>query len=78
MALNFNRVRDQQPAAQDEGIEETYDIQADRQRVELQLANSPELEALTSQIEVDNLETIVSFGAGTAEEIAEASDAAAQ
>lgn len=74
MALNFNRVRDQQPAAQDGGIEETYDIQADRQQVEQQLANSPELEALTSQIEVDDLETIVSFGAGTAEEIAKASD----
>jgi len=38
------------------------------------LVNSPEVDAIVSTIEIDNLETIVSFGATAAEEISKASD----
>ena len=39
-----------------------------------QLVGSPEVDALVSKIEVNDLETIVSFGAEAAEEISKASD----
>ncbi len=51
-----------------------YDITADRAHMNEVLVNSPEVDALTSTIEIDNLETIVSFGAQAAEEISKASD----
>lgn len=52
----------------------TYDIVADRQQMNQELVNSPEVDALVSTIEINNLETIVTFGAGAAEEISKASD----
>lgn len=55
-------------------VMETYDITKDRQEMNTQLVGSPEVDALTSQIELDNLETIVSFGASAADEISKASD----
>ena len=51
-----------------------YDIVADRQQMNETLTNSEEVDALVSTIEVNNLETIVSFGAEAAEEMAKASD----
>ena len=51
-----------------------YDIMADRQQMNETLTNSEEVDALVSTSEVNNLETIVSFGAEAAEEIAKASD----
>ena len=51
-----------------------YDMVADRQKMNEELVNSQEVDALVSTIEVDNLESIVSFGAQTAEEISKASD----
>lgn len=51
-----------------------YDIVADRQQMNETLTNSEEVDALVSTIEVNNLETIVSFGVEAAEEIAKASD----
>ena len=51
-----------------------YDIVADRQQMNETLTNSEEVDALVSTIEVNNHETIVSFGAEAAEEIAKASD----
>ena len=51
-----------------------YDIVADRQKMNEELVNSQEVDALVSTIEVDNLASIVSFGAQTAEEISKASD----
>ncbi len=53
---------------------EQYDIMADRNQMNQELVNSEEVDALCSQIEVNNLETIVTFGAGAAEEISKASD----
>ena len=51
-----------------------YDIVADRQQMNERLVNSAEVDALVSTIAVNDLETIVSFGAQAAEEISKASD----
>ncbi len=53
---------------------EKYDIVADREQLNTQLVGSPEVDALVSTIEIDNIESIVTFGAETAEEISKASD----
>lgn len=79
MGLDFSKTQTPQPV-KDPAVENQmevvgqYDIVADRQQLSAQLVNSPEVDALVSQIEVDNLETIVSFGSGAAEEISKASD----
>ncbi|MDO4792968.1 MAG: toxic anion resistance protein [Filifactor alocis] len=51
-----------------------YDIVEDRQKMNVELVNSAEVDALVSKIEVHNLDTIVSFGAEVAEEVSKASD----
>ena len=51
-----------------------YDIQEDRNQLTTRLENSQEVDTLVSQIEVFNLETIVSFGSEAAEEISKCSD----
>lgn len=53
---------------------EKYDIVADRQQMNETLVNSEEVDAIVSQIEVNNMETIVSFGGKVADEISKASD----
>ena len=55
-------------------VVEAYDIVADREQMNQTLVNSAEVDAIVSTIEVNNLETIVSFGAEVAEEISKASD----
>lgn len=55
-------------------VVESYDIVADRQQMNTQLTGSAEVDAIVSTIEIDNLETIVSFGAEAAEGISRASD----
>ena len=77
MALNFNRpASPAAPAPATTEITEVkpYDIVADQQATKQALAHSPEVEELTAGIDVYNLETIVSFGAHSAEEISKASD----
>ncbi len=77
MALDFSKSKIvQPPAVHNEEVEvvEQYDIVEDRQQMNAQLTGSPEVDALVSTIELDNLETIVSFGAEAAEEISKASD----
>lgn len=80
MGLDFSRSQVQQPVAaaqtpaQSEMETAVYDIASDREMLNTELTNSPEVDALVSQIEVNNLETIVSFGSGAAEEISKASD----
>lgn len=51
-----------------------YDIQADRAALSQKYVNSTEVDTLTSQIVVDDLETIVTFGSDVAEEISKTSD----
>ena len=55
-------------------VVEKYDIVADREQMTTELVNSPEVDALVSTIELDNLDSIVTFGAEAADEIAKASD----
>lgn len=79
MGLDFSKTAAVQQAAVSEGkneieVVEEYDIVADRQQMNERLVNSEEVDALVSTIEVNNLETIVSFGAEAAEEISKASD----
>lgn len=79
MGLDFTKVNTQQtvtvPDTKEElAIVEQYDIVADRQQMNQELVNSPEVDALVSTIAIDDLETIVSFGAEAAEEISKASD----
>lgn len=81
MGLDFSKSAAKEPepevvAVADNGVEvvQEYDIVAERQKMNEQLVNSPEVDALVSTIELDNMETIVSFGAQTAEEISKASD----
>ena len=80
MGLNFKQTT--APAAAGMAVQEKnelevvekYDIAADREQMNAQLVNSPQVDELVSTIEVYNLETIVSFGAEVAEEISKASD----
>ena len=83
MGLDFSKVKPVQPAEESaatplvpEVIEEPakYDIVADRQQMNTELVGSPEVDALASKIEVNDPETIVTFGAEVAEEISKASD----
>jgi len=80
MGLDFSKTNTQQQAAVVEepknevAVVESYDIVADRKQLNEVLVNSPEVDAIVSTIEIDNLETIVSFGATAAEEISKASD----
>ena len=55
-------------------VVEQYDIVADREQLNEVLVNSPEVDALVSTIEIDNMDSIVTFGAEAAEEISKASD----
>ena len=52
-----------------------YDVRADGEAYARSLAGSPEIDALTSTIDVNDMTTIVTFGAGAAAEISKASDA---
>ena len=51
-----------------------YDIVADRQSMTAQLVNSPEVDTLVSQIQLDDVNTIVKFGAEAADKVSKASD----
>lgn len=86
MALDFSRpsgdAQQSQPMgtalqtaapAQEENYQQ-YDIVADRQQMNQMMTNSAEVDRIASQIEVYNLETIVSFGSEAAEEISKCSD----
>lgn len=78
MAIDFGKQTASNTAAPTVAnqIEEVkpYDIVADREKMNAELVNSAEVDAIVSTIEVNNLETIVSFGAEVAEEISKASD----
>lgn len=82
MALDFKRPAGQaqtpaviaEPPQQEIEVVKEYDIVADREQMSTALTNSPEVDALASQLDVYNLESIVSFGAEAAEEISKCSD----
>lgn len=78
MALDFSRPKEPEntaimaPSTELETYQ-PFDITADRQQMN-QLAGSEEVDKLASEIEVYNLESIVSFGAKAAEEVSNCSD----
>ncbi|MBQ6325892.1 MAG: toxic anion resistance protein [Clostridia bacterium] len=76
MALNFDRPAQQaQPTLTLEPVEvKPYDVIEDRDRTVAQLVDSEEIDRLTSQIDINDMTTIVTFGARTVEEISKASD----
>ncbi len=80
MPLDFKKagvqtpVQTSTPGPRDELTVQPYDIVEDRTAMNQQLVGSPEVDALVSTIEINNLETIVTFGAQAAEEISKASD----
>lgn len=79
MAIDFTKPNQQDTIAvtQQPGTDmvvKEYDIAADRQQMTQELAKSPEVDALLNTIEIDNMDTIVSFGAEAADEISKASD----
>lgn len=79
MGLDFSKTNTQQavtyPDTKNEVmVVEQYDIVEDRKHLDEVLVNSKEVDTLVSTIEIDNLETIVTFGAQAAEEISKASD----
>lgn len=81
MGLNFNKpaaAPSAEPEQKNELAVQNYDIAADREKLNAQLVNSKEVDALVSTIEVNNMETIVTFGAEIAEEISKASDVVLQ
>lgn len=84
MALNFDRKPEtetitQQPAAANQQTVDTtevvpFDIVQDRKEMTAKYENSQEVDRIASQIEVYNMDTIVSFGSEAADEIAKCSD----
>ena len=80
MAMNFNRPAGAPTTAVAAKPEtalmevQPYDIIADQQATQKQLAHSPEIESLTAGVDVNDLNTIVTFGSHSAEEISKASD----
>lgn len=81
MGLNFNKSNNSQPyevmvntTVSNEIQPVQYDIVADRKQMNAELVNSKEVDALVSTIVVDDLQTIVTFGAEAANEISKASD----
>lgn len=77
MGLDFSKAGAPQPQSGSGDLPEVvqqYDIQADRQQMNDTLTGSQEVDDIVSTIEVNNLETIVTFGAEVAEEISKASD----
>ena len=76
MAMNFDRpAQAAQPTLTLEPVEvKPYDIIEDRDRTVAQLVDSEEIDRLTSQIDINDMTTIVTFGAQTVEEISKASD----
>ncbi len=81
MGLDFSRTQQsaaQQstayPAPQEPEVIEQYDIVADRQQMNETLVNSEEVDRIVSTIEIDNMDTIVTFGAEVAETISKTSD----
>lgn len=80
MGLDFSKTKEQAAAAyapeaaKEIEVVEKYDIVEDRQKMNTALVGSKEVDDIVSTIEINNLETIVSFGADVAEEISKASD----
>ena len=83
MAVDFSKTAEKTMAQTTAGIApaapelpevKEYDIVADRQDMTKALVGSKEVDDIVSTIEVNNMESVVTFGASVAEEISKASD----
>lgn len=82
MALNFDRKPETVTQQPEPAIQQTvdttevvpFDIVQDRKEMTAKYENSEEIDRIASQIEVYNMDTIVSFGSEAADEIAKCSD----
>ncbi len=82
MAINFSNASQPKPveepkaaAPAPELIEmPTFDVAEEREKVKKEMEHSPEIDALTSTIDVSDMNSIVTFGSHSAEEISKASD----
>lgn len=83
MAVDFSKTAEKPMAQTTAGIApaapelpevKEYDIAADRQDMTKALVGSKEVDDIVSTIEVNNMESVVTFGASVAEEISKASD----
>lgn len=80
MGLDFSKTtaaaQNELSAPAEEVIEvvQPYDIVADREQMNAELVDSAEVDALVSTIEVNNLDTIVTFGSEAADEISKVAD----
>lgn len=83
MAVDFSKTAEKTMAQTTAGIAQAapelpevkeYDIAADRQDMTKALVGSKEVDDIVSTIEVNNMESVVTFGASVAEEISKASD----
>lgn len=83
MAVDFSKTAEKTMAQTTAGIApaapelpevKEYDIAADRQDMTKALVDSKEVDDIVSTIEVNNMESVVTFGASVAEEISKASD----
>ena len=84
MAVDFSKTAEKNMAQTAAGIApaapelpevKEYNIAADRQDMTKALVGSKEVDDIVSTIEVNNMESVVTFGASVAEEISKASDA---
>lgn len=55
-------------------VEETYDIVEAKKKMEMELRNSKEVDALVSTIQMDDMNSIITFGSDVATTISQASD----
>ncbi|MCC8069831.1 MAG: toxic anion resistance protein [Ruminococcus sp.] len=62
------------PTPEAEKVQETFDMSEVKQELTTQIVNSDKIDKITSQIDVSNPNSLVTFGAKVAEEVAKASD----
>ena len=82
MGLDFSKAKTVEAEAVTSDVAEnealptvqTFDIAVESAKIKNELADSAEVDALVSKIELDNLDSIVTFGGEVATEISKSSD----
>ena len=82
MGLDFSKAKTSESEVVTDGVVEneavpatqTFDIAVESEKLKNELVNSAEVDALVSKIELDNLDSIVTFGGEVATEISKSSD----
>jgi uncharacterized protein YaaN involved in tellurite resistance len=74
MAVSMGKPSTEVAVEEKEDVQQTFNIVQDKQELVSKYKDSPEVDKLTTEIEVYNTQSIVNFGAGVADEVAKASD----